>query len=152
MSPKIVPNIVSNQHLISVGKTTSIRDAAILMAEHNIAAVLIMENRRLLGILTERDISRKIIAAGLDPYQETVENVMTVNPDYLSWDDTPEHALEMMREGQYRHLPVVGAGGRVVGMVSIRDLYDAVHAALERDLQQCNAYISGEVYGVAHFR
>ncbi len=147
MTPSIVPHLVNNQRLISVSRSSLVRDAAILMTEYDIAAILVMEKGTLQGILTERDVSRKVVAAGIDPNSTTVEQVMTRNPDFLSWDDTPERALAMMREGKYRHLPVVGVGGRVVGIVSVRDLYDAVHSGLEQDLKHCSAYIAGEDYG-----
>ncbi len=148
MALTIVPHLVNNQDLVSVSPSALVRDAALLMTEHDIAAVLVMEKGELQGIVTERDVSRKVVSKGKDPNSTTVEEIMTVKPETLAWNETPERAIDMMRDGRTRHLPIVGAGGKIVGIVSIRDLYDAIHIKLEHDLQQCNAYIAGEEYGV----
>lgn len=73
---------------------------------------------------------------------------MTANPDTLAPTDTASDAIRMMREHNYRHLPVV-EGDRVVGMVSVRDLYAVYNGELEQDLKDRNAFIYGENYGAA---
>jgi CBS domain-containing protein len=73
--------------------------------------------------------------------------VMTPRPDTLAPDESPLNALELMRIRHYRHLPVVDKG-KIVGMVSIRDLYAAAKAELEREVRQREAFIFDTGYGV----
>ena len=93
------------------------------MADRNVGAVLVLEDRRLAGIMTERDLMRAV-ARGLGD-NTIVGECMTRDPDTIAPDDTIEHAAVMMIHGGYRHLPVV-AGDDVVGVLSIRDLVQVV--------------------------
>lgn len=144
---RIVPDIIpSTQDVYIVPPDSSVRDAARLMRERNIAAVMICNGDQLAGIMTERDIAARVVAQGRDPETTTVAEVMTPDPDTLAPDDQASSALRMMREHNYRHLPVVEEG-RPVGMVSIRDLYATVQSELETDIANRDAYIFGESYG-----
>ena len=107
-----------------------------------------MEGDRLVGIVTERDMTVRVVAAGLDADTTPVGEVMTTDPDTLAPNDTASDAIRMMKSRNYRHLPVVD-GGTVVGMVSVRDLYAVYNGELEQDLKDRNAYIYGEAYGTA---
>jgi CBS domain-containing protein len=147
MIRKIVPDVISGQTLQKVSPQENVRAAAKMMREKRIAAVVVMEGERLVGIITERDMTCRVVAAGLDPDATSCKDVMTANPDTLSPDDTASDALNMMRERNYRHLPVV-KGDRVVGMVSVRDLYAVYKTELEEDLKDRNAFIYGESYGM----
>jgi len=89
------------------------------MADRNVGAVLVLKDRRLAGIMTERDLMRAV-GRGLRD-DAVVGEYMTANPDTIAPDDTIEHAAVMMIHGGYRHLPVVD-GDDVVGVLSIRDL------------------------------
>jgi CBS domain-containing protein len=148
MIRKIVPDVIGDQDLQKVGPRDSVRQAARLMREKKIAAVLVMELERLVGIVTERDMTVRVVAAGLDPDATTVREIMTADPDTLAPGDTASDAIRMMISRNYRHLPVV-EDGRVVGMVSVRDLYAVYNGELEQDLKDRNAYIYGESYGAA---
>lgn len=146
---RIVPDIIpSTQDIYVVSPDSSVRDAARLMRERNIAAVMICEGDQLAGIMTERDIAARVVAQERDPETTSVREVMTPDPDTLSPDDRASSALRMMREHNYRHLPVV-ANGRPVGMVSVRDLYAVVQSELESDIANRDAYIFGENYGAS---
>lgn len=146
MIRKIVPDVISGQTLQKVSPVENVRAAAKMMRDKKIAAVLVMEAEKLVGIVTERDMTCRVIAAGLNPDTAMIRDVMTANPDTLSPDDTASDAISMMRERNYRHLPVV-SGDRVVGMVSVRDLYAVYNTELEQDLRDRNAFIYGESYG-----
>ncbi len=146
MIRKIVPDVISGQALQRVTPRDTARAAAKLMREKKIAAVLVMEGERLVGIITERDMTSRVVAAGLNPETTSCAEIMTAGPDTLAPDDTASDALAMMRERNYRHLPVV-TGDRVVGMVSVRDLYAVYKTELEEDLKDRNAFIYGESYG-----
>lgn len=147
MDTKIIPHIVNNQHICELGENGSAYDAAKQMLDCNVAAVVIVDaDRKLIGIVTERDITRRVIARDLDPKKTRLADIMTANPDTLGPDDSPLNALELMRTREYRHLPVVDQG-RVVGMVSIRDLYAAVKIELEHDIRETEAFVFGDRYG-----
>jgi CBS domain-containing protein len=146
MIRKIVPDVIGGQTLQNVSPRDTARDAAKMMRDKKIAAVLVMEGERLVGIVTERDMTCRVVAAGLNPDTASCAEIMTANPDTLSPDDAAIEALNMMRERNYRHLPVV-KGERVVGIVSVRDLYAVYKTELEQDLKDRNAFIYGESYG-----
>ncbi|MBI4967061.1 MAG: CBS domain-containing protein [Rhodospirillales bacterium] len=149
MQARIVPHIIQNQTLISVGEGATVREAATLMADKRIGALMVIEGGTLRGILTERDVMTRVVAKGLNPETTKVAQVMTTKPDTLASHATAGEALERMHAGGYRHLPVVD-GGKVVGMVSVRDLYAAVQRHMERELKDREAYIYGESYGSAN--
>jgi CBS domain-containing protein len=89
------------------------------MVDRNVGAVLVVEDGRLVGIMTERDLMRAV-AGGLRD-DTVVGDCMTKDPDTIAPDDTIEHAAVLMIHGGYRHLPVVD-GADLVGILSIRDL------------------------------
>ncbi len=149
MARSIIPDIVSKQHVISLDKTASVKEAAVVMAEKSIAAILVTENDRLIGIVTERDLTMRVIAKGANPDTTSLADIMTEKPDTLRPNDRPSVALELMRSRGYRHLPVA-EDGKPVGIVSIRDLYDAVQERLERDVRDRDAFIFGETYGTGN--
>lgn len=142
MKRKIVPDVVENQTIRSISGSANVREAAEIMAKHHISALLVTKGDKLEGIFTERDISVKIIALGRDPEKTKVARVMTRNPVTISPDDWAMSALQKMRDLGFRHLPVVD-GERIVGMVSIRDLYVTVQIQLEDDMKFRDAYIFG---------
>jgi CBS domain-containing protein len=148
MTRKIVPDVINNQTLTWVGPTEMVRNAAKLMRERKVAAVLVMETDRLIGIITERDMTSRVLAADRNPDTTKCREIMTANPDTLSPGDTASDAINMMRSRNYRHLPVV-EGDKVVGMVSVRDLYAVYNGELQQDLRDRDAFIYGENYGTA---
>ncbi|MDE0799286.1 MAG: CBS domain-containing protein [Rhodospirillaceae bacterium] len=146
MMRKIVPDVISLQTLIIVSQRDTARDIAKLMHEKRVAAVMVTEGDCLVGIITERDMTTRVVAAGNDPNTSTAKDIMTANPDTLHPNDTPAQAIKMMIERNYRHLPVTD-GETLVGMVSVRDLYAIYNLELEEDLKDRNAFIYGENYG-----
>jgi CBS domain-containing protein len=148
MYRKIVPDVINGQTIQKVAPTDTVRATAQLMRDRKIAAVLVMDGARLVGIVTERDMTTRVIAAGLNPDTAIARDVMTANPDTLGPNDLASEAIRLMRERNYRHLPVVD-GAHVVGMVSVRDLYAVYNTELEQDLKDRNAFIYGETYGAA---
>jgi CBS domain-containing protein len=129
MSRHIVPDLVSGQVLTILPPAATVEAAAKAMASRNIGAVIIADEGHLLGIFTERDLVRRVVALGRDARSTPLELVMTSDLATVSPDDEPERALDLMRRTGCRHLPVLD-GERIVGVLSIRDLY----AMLERDL------------------
>lgn len=105
--------------LLAVAPGERLREAARQMAARGVGAVLVMEDERLLGILTERDML-KAVAEGFGD-EAKVEDWMTRHPETIEASDSTEHAAALMIHGGFRHLPVLEEGG-VAGIVSIRDL------------------------------
>lgn len=139
----IVPDLVHDQTLAAVSPSTPALDVARTMAERRIAAVLVEDGGRLVGIVTERDMTARVVAEGRDPKITPIGDIMTRNPDCLRPDQHPLEALKMMAERGYRHLPVMDEAGKVTAIVSVRDLYTFVRSELERDLEDRDRYIFG---------
>ena len=128
MPDRPVREIIEGQHPVVANAEITVSAAAQLMQQHHVSAVLITEGERLAGIFTERDALFRVIAAGRDPSATRVADVMTRDPRTISPDRPFGHALHLMYEGGFRHVPVV-ENGRPLSMVSARD-------ALGPDLQQ----------------
>lgn len=109
-----------NRNLWGVGPESTVADAARLMRDHRVGAVLISKDGRLSGILSERDVTYRAVAAGLDPNTTAVSEVMTRNVITAGPETRAVNGLQQMAEHQIRHLPVVD-GGSVIGIVSLRD-------------------------------
>jgi CBS domain-containing protein len=146
MTGKIVPDIVENQTLYTLSPAATCRDAAKMMQANKISAVLIVADALLVGIVTERDLTAKVLASSLDPDVTRLEAVMTPDPEVLAPNDTPANALELMRVRGFRHLPIVD-NDDIIGIVSIRDLYAATKKQLEEDIRQRESFIFDTGYG-----
>jgi CBS domain-containing protein len=109
---------VMSTRLLTVEPSTPLADACGELHAHRIGAVLVMEDERVVGILTERDVLRAAATTGV---QGAVADWMTRGPETIEPTDTTAHAASMMIHGGFRHLPVL-ENGRPVGIVSIRDL------------------------------
>jgi CBS domain-containing protein len=143
MHRSIVPDIIATrQTLTTFAADVTVRQAARVMAERHIGAVLVTANGRLDGIFTERDLLNRVVALGKDPDKVTIGEVMTRNPDTVGPDATALDTLIRMQTKGYRHLPVVD-DGELVGIVSVRDLFNAVKRELEEDIQEREAFIFG---------
>ena len=105
--------------LLTVGADATLGEAAARMAERGVGAVVVLEGEAVAAILTERDVL-KAVAAGKDG-SAPVSEWMTRHPETIEPTDSTDHAASLMIHGGFRHLPVVVAG-KVVGIVSIRDL------------------------------
>ncbi|CAM9946602.1 unnamed protein product [Phaeothamnion confervicola] len=149
MIRKIVPDVISGtQDLATASANMTVRDAAQAMTKRRIGAVMVVEGARLVGIFTERDLLSKVVALKRDPDTVRLAEVMTRDPDTIGPDETAFAALDMMRKRGYRHLPVMDAG-KLVGMVSVRDLYATALGELQEGLQERDAFISGSAgYGL----
>jgi CBS domain-containing protein len=101
----------------------SVHEAAMLMADNQFSAVMVVDEERLVGIFTERDAVFRVIAANRDTHTTPLAYVMTPNPTTVSPDETFGYALLLMHEQGFRHMPVI-ENGRPIGIVSARDALD----------------------------
>jgi CBS domain-containing protein len=111
-----------SSRLLSVGPDATVLDAALLMNEHKVGSLLVLEAARLRGIITERDILQRIVADRRDPNTTQVREVMTANVRVGQLDTSVEAARVCMMECRIRHLPVLDEAEQLCGMVSIGDL------------------------------
>ncbi|NBC32909.1 MAG: CBS domain-containing protein [Alphaproteobacteria bacterium] len=115
-----IKDITDAQTLITLGPETSVRHAAAVMLEAGIGAVPVVENGKLTGIFSERDVMNRVVAKGLDTDTTIIGDVMTWTPITIGSHLSMTGALHMMQEAGIRHLPVVD-GEIVVGILSARD-------------------------------
>ncbi len=100
-----------------------IKAAAQRMAARNVGSLLVLDDRRRpIGLVTDRDIALRVVAAGADPCCTRVRDVMTVRPESVGEDIPIEEALAVMRSLGVRRLPVVDCGGALAGVVSVDDI------------------------------
>ena len=118
-----VKSLMESKKLITVPPDTTVSAAAMLMASKNTGAVLVVENDRLQGILTERDAVFRVLAKGLDASTTALRSVMTKSPATLPPGKSYGHALLLMQEKGFRHVPVVD-GDRVLGIIASRNAMD----------------------------
>lgn len=120
MAERTIRQIIEGQQPVTAPADTTVREAARLMKDHNIGALMVVEDDRLVGVFTERDALFRVLAGGLPAAETRLADVMTRNPQTISPQNGFTVALQMMHDGGYRHLPVV-EDGRVIGVVSVRD-------------------------------
>lgn len=126
----------------SVKPDDTVLHALGVMAEHEIGAVLVLDDERIAGILTERDYARKVVLAGRSSKESAIRDVMTHEVICVAPDRTIDECLALMTNQRVRHLPVVEAK-RVVGLVSIGDLVRARIAEQEQVIEHLQHYIAG---------
>jgi CBS domain-containing protein len=119
MSQRTIRTIIDQQELVTASAKTTISEAARLMKQHHVGAIMVVEDGNLVGIFTERDGLFRVLAEGRDG-QTMLDDIMTRKPMTIHPDRPFAEALHMMYAGSFRHVPVV-EDGRPVGMVSARD-------------------------------
>ena len=144
MPQRPIRDLITGQKILTAAKETTVSEAARLMKKMNVGAVMVVEKEKLVGIFTERDVVFRVLAESRDPKATRLAEVMTAKPRTISPDRPVGHALHLMFESGFRHVPVV-EHGRPVGMVSARD-------ALGPELQEFEAEVQrrtqiGEILG-----
>ena len=120
MSHRTIRTIIAEQEPVTAPATMTVSEAARLMREHRVGAIMVVQEGALAGIFTERDALIRVLADGRDVQATRLAEVMTRNPKTIHPDRSFAEALQMMYGGSFRHVPVV-EDGRPVGMVSARD-------------------------------
>ena len=137
---KRLSDIMREGFLFAVRKNATVAEAARTMAEKNVGIVVVLEEDRLVGVFSERDVVRRVIDKRLDPQQTLVEQVMTT--DLVVADETEDYqtAMRTMDQANIRHLPVV-RGNQVVSMLSIRDLMRVDMQRMDEELRFLHEYL-----------
>jgi CBS domain-containing protein len=136
MPQRLISQVIEQQEIVAVAPDTSVIEAVRLMKQRRIGALMVVEADRLVGILSERDVVFRVVAEELDAKTTRVVQVMTANPETIGPDKPFGHALHIMYEGGFRHLPVVDADGRAIGMISARDALEMEEHEFKDALKQ----------------
>ena len=120
---KKVADILSHKghRITSVGPETTVLEALKIMAEQNIGSVLVLEGGRYMGIMTERDYSRKVILKGKSSTDTRVSEIMSDDLPYVNPNDTIEFCMQLLSDKNIRYLPVFD-NGALNGIISINDV------------------------------
>jgi CBS domain-containing protein len=142
---KTLQEIMRRGFIFALQRTSTVAEAAQMMETHNIGIVAVLDDQRLVGVFSERDVVRRVINRGLDPLRMAVGDVMTKNIVVASPDEDYQSAMRKMDHANIRHLPVVD-GDRMASMLSIRDLMRVDMARMTEEIRYLHEYI----YQVPH--
>jgi signal-transduction protein with cAMP-binding, CBS, and nucleotidyltransferase domain len=137
---KTIREIMRPGFLFKVSRAALVSDAVREMSLNNVGIVAVVEGEALVGVLSERDVVQRVVARGLDPRRTMVVEVMTTEVVLGDIDESCQLAMLKMDRANIRHLPIV-SGGRVVSMLSIRDLMRAELADAGVELEFLRAYL-----------
>ncbi len=140
---KTLKDLLDNRPLHFVKRGMRVIEVAKFMGLHNIGAVPVLEQSEKLtlkGIFSERDLLRRCIAKDLDLSKTIVDDVMTDKVIVIEAKDSPEYAMQIMKQENIRHMPVID-GQNLIGMISIRDLMLYDISIKEEKIELLNSYI-----------
>jgi CBS domain-containing protein len=127
----------------TISPTATVFDAIAMMAERNIGALPVVQNGKLVGMLSERDYTRKVMLMGRTSRETLVSEIMTQKPVTVGPDNTVNECMEIMTEDRVRHLPVV-ENGELIGILSIGDLVKWIISAQTATIEHLTRYVWGE--------
>ena len=133
-----------DQTLYAIAPEASVYDAVQLMAAKNIGALLVTENEKIVGIISERDYARKIVLLGRSSKETVARDIMTTPVMYVRPDQTNEECMALMTDNRLRHLPVIDDAGKLIGIVSIGDLVKDIISEQKFIIEQLEHYIRGD--------
>jgi CBS domain-containing protein len=132
--------------IFSVAPDTTVHDAVAMMDEKNVGALLVMEGEKLVGMLSERDYTRKVMLRGKRSANTKVSEIMSSKLTVTHPHEGVEECLRVMTDKRFRHLPVLD-GEKVVGVISIGDLVKHVISCQSATIAHLENYISGGYSG-----
>ncbi len=147
---ELLQKIIGVQKLYFVEESNSTFNAAKVMLKYKCGALLVcdtLSNKKLKGIITERDLAFRVIPKDLIPKKTKVSEVMTKTVDTIHKKKSIYDAIDMMKKNGYRHLPVVD-NNKIVGILSMRDLYAVANNSLVDSIKQHQEFLYGTGYGV----
>lgn len=135
-----------NKDIFTIGPEDTVYKALQIMAEKDLGALPVMKEGKLVGFFSERDYARKIILKGKCSLDTPVNEIMATTPITVTPDHSVEACMAIMTERRIRHLMVL-EHGRLVGIISMRDLVEATIKAEEDRIARLEDYIVGQDYG-----
>lgn len=130
-----------NSTVHQVSPSVSVFEALQLLADYGVGALTVMENGKLVGVVSERDYTRKVALQGKNSRETKVVDIMTREVVTVTPNTEASACMVLMSQKKIRHLPVLD-GAKVVGLISIRDLMDDIIAEQEQTISQLTSYIS----------
>lgn len=130
------------RNVFSIPPTVSVAEAVAEMNRHRVGSIFVLDDGRLVGIFTERDVLRRVVGEGRDPKKSQVTEVMTANVITISPDSSIEDAMEIFTQKRCRHLPVIEEG-RLTGTISIGDVTRWMSDHHRAEAEHLKNYISG---------
>jgi len=127
--------------VLSVGPDDTVFTALTLLAQHDIGALLVLEQGRLVGIFSERDYARKIVLKGKASKDTPIREIMSDKLSCVTLAQSVEECMALMTDKHIRHLPVIGAGQEVLGIISIGDLVKETISDQKFTIEQLVSYI-----------
>ena len=127
--------------LYQIAPTVSVFDALLLLAKLEVGALLVMQDGKLQGVVSERDYTRKVALQGRNSKEMTVAEIMTRDVITVTPQTGTRDCMSLMSHKKFRHLPVVD-DGKVLGLISIRDIMDDIIAVNEQTISQLTSYIN----------
>ena len=126
----------------SISPSATVFEAIQLMADKNIGALLVTENHRLVGIISERDYTRKVMLRGRSSKDTAVREILSDDVVQVTPAHSVEDCMRLMTDHRIRHLPVI-EGGEILGIISIGDLVNWIISAQNSTIHQLQTYIAG---------
>jgi len=130
------------REIFTVSPDATVFDAVSLLADKNVGAVLVMDGERLVGLLSERDYTRKVMLRGKRSRETTVAEIMSTDLKTVQPREAVDECLRLMTDKRVRHLPVLD-GEKVVGIISIGDLVKWVISCQSAAIAHLESYIHG---------
>ena len=132
----------SKRPVYSVGPNATVREALVIMAQHNIGALLVIDGQTLEGIFSERDYARKVVLKGKSSSDAKVSEIMTSRVGTINTQHAIDQCMQIMTDNHIRHLPIVD-GLQVMGLISIGDVVREMIAYQKSMIEQLQSYIAG---------
>ncbi len=135
-----VKELIKDRQTYTVQDHETVLEAARFMVEHNIGAVPVLREGKLVGIFSERDIMKRVVAQAHDPRTTKVSEIMTKDPVTVTPESTDEQCMLLMRDNNCRHLPIC-EDKKLWGLISLRDLLAHHVEEKEEEARHLKAYI-----------
>lgn len=136
----LLKTLVRNQKVVSLPPSSTIFQAAQTMEANRVGSVVVMEQDKLMGIFTERDLLNRVVAKEVDIRKTTLAEVMSCTVETISLADSAQSAFQKMEKTRCRRLPIV-EGDKIVGMVTMRDILEWINKEMEDENVQMKRYI-----------
>jgi CBS domain-containing protein len=130
-----------HKEMYTVSADDTAQSAAVYMTERNIGAVTVIEGDRVVGLFSERDLMKRVVARGNDPRQVRVGDVMTTDLTTAGPGESYEDGITKMNQARCRHLPVL-EGSKLLGLISLRDLLEVDSVEKAEEIRMLNTYIN----------